>query len=190
VSDQHQGVQHELNFLKRALLSADEEKAGAVSAAGAPPAARAAPSPLALERSWGPAQPCTRAPGCEADRGRGSGLVQRQGLVQRPPLLAPWSPPAAGRALGQPGRLRLAPSSCTSCPRQSRPLSSALLARPARRAARPPPAPPPVESAVGQLERIRQTLEDLLLLPPEVEEAALKCCWLAHYWVRASSSSC
>jgi hypothetical protein len=38
---------------------------------------------------------------------------------------------------------------------------------------------------VGQLERIRRTLEDLLLLPPEVEEAALKCCWLAHYWVRA-----
>ena len=49
------------------------------------------------------------------------------------------------------------------------------------------PAHCPAESAVGQLERIRRTLEDLLLLPPEVEEAALKCCWLAHYWVRSAA---
>jgi hypothetical protein len=43
----------------------------------------------------------------------------------------------------------------------------------------------PAESAVSKLEveRMRGTLQAVLLQPEEVEAAALQCAWLAHYWV-------
>lgn len=38
------------------------------------------------------------------------------------------------------------------------------------------------EQMLSQLERARQALQELLLSPWEVQEARLRCCWLAHYW--------
>eukprot|EP00877_Chromochloris_zofingiensis_P009451 jgi/Chrzof1/475/Cz01g17050.t1 len=42
------------------------------------------------------------------------------------------------------------------------------------------------ESVFFQMESVRQTLEDLLLQPAEVEAAALMCCWLARHWELAA----
>jgi hypothetical protein len=50
-------------------------------------------------------------------------------------------------------------------------------------------AVPLPDSAVAEAEGIRAVMEDQFLTPGEVEEAALKCAWLAHYWVRHAEST-